>query len=250
MVGLKSVDGISMRPRREHAQSGRIGFGGKTVCTLTLLLLVAGACRCCAQDGSTLLHKMADAYQHLSTYDIHSNVDVWMSGGGRTLTSKSSSNLMQFKRPNKLVLVVYNNSPTGTRSIYSDGTTLTVYDAVPNHYFSGPTAPNMESMINLLMARAQVSAQLDPLYFLCTSKLPPKLTELKAAGNTTLNGRLCYVVTGVIRSTPAPAPKARQNSNAATANVMHWTWYIDQQTFLLNKLEGHSDTINVTGSGR
>jgi outer membrane lipoprotein-sorting protein len=216
------------------------------VSVVTILLLCAGVRPGRAQDGAALMRKMADAYQHLNTYEVHSNVDVWVVAGKRTAKSEATSADMQCKRPNKLTLVIHNNTPTGTRSVYSDGTTLTIYDALPKHYYTMPAAPNMQGMMNLLAAQARISANLDPLYFFCTNKLPPRLTELKAAGKTAINGRPSLMVTGVIRSQQAAA----QKNNAVTTNVMHWTWYIDQETYLLNKLEAHSDPITTKLSGR
>jgi outer membrane lipoprotein-sorting protein len=242
MAGLKAVDGKYGWPGVQTSPARCALKAGTVARLLTILLLCTGVSASRAEDGNALLRKMADAYQHLSTYEFHSNVDFLVSANGRTMQSQSSSNVMQCKRPNKMVLVVYNTGPTGTRSIYSDGTTLTIYDAVPNHYYSGPTASTFESIMRLLATRARITANLDPLYFLCTNKLPATLRDIKAGNNTIINGRPSFVVMGTISS----GQGAVQKGNAVTTSVMHWTWYIDQQNYLLNKVEAHSDPIVTT----
>jgi outer membrane lipoprotein-sorting protein len=204
-----------------------------------VLLLWATAADSRAQDGNALMHKMLDAYLRLNTYEVHSNVDLTAIANGRPIQSKSSSNDMLLKRPNKIFLTIFNAGPTGTRQICSDGTTLTVYDALPNRYTTGPAAPNMEVLMHLLAQRAMVTAELDPLYFFCTNKLPKTLSDLKAGGSTTVNGHLSLILTGIVRSGSASPGKGR----TVTSNVSHVTWYIDQQTYLLNKLEAHSDPV-------
>jgi hypothetical protein len=227
----KAADRVSLGPTQGVARPGCGWCGRSTVGLLLMLLLCAGAKESRAQDGSALLHKMMDAYQHLSTYEMHSNVDLTLSANGRVMKSQSITNILQCKRPNKLALVVYNSGPT-----------MTVYDALPNHYFSGSTAPNMATILNLLALRAHVTADLDPLYFLCLNRLPSTLTGLKAAGSTTINGRPSLIVTGTVRSAQTPVQK---NNGTVTTNILHMTWYIDQQTYLLNKIEAHSDAMNT-----
>ncbi len=207
---------------------------------LTGILLFSGAAPTRAQDGIALMQKMVAAYAHLTSYEGHSNVDLTLTSNKRIVSAHSSSTQLQIQRPNKLMLVVY--SSTGTRSVYSDGTNLTIYDALPNHYAVGPTAPTLAKLLPLLADRAKISAQFDPLYFLCENRLPTTVTGIKAAGSANVNGRDSLIVTGVVRaraSTSSLAP------GMMIAGITHWTWYIDKQTYLLNKVEMRSDTVNL-----
>jgi len=210
---------------------------------LIWILLCAGSPTCTAQDAAAIMQKMIAAYQRLSSYDGNANVDVLLTYKQNLLQSQYTTNHMQFKRPNNLALTILNNGLTGTRAIYSDGTNLTVYDALPNHYTVNPTAPDVIKMLPLLGKFARVTANLDPLYFLSFDKLPPSVTNLKTAGSKIVNGHDCLLVTGTVPGNQSPVTSGKADINGKT--TMHWTWYIDKQTFLLNKIEARSNEVTV-----
>jgi outer membrane lipoprotein-sorting protein len=188
---------------------------------------------CQAQDAASLMRKMIETYQHLSSYEGRANIDQVLMVDQRPAHHNTGAVTLRFKRPNRLLLTIEDPGRTGTRSIYSDGASLTIYDPATQHYSVGPSASTLDELLPLLRHRAKVRAELDPLYFLSNSTLPPTLTLQATPASRTIARRPCYVVNGVV----PPSASARESG------TMHWTWYIDRQTFLLTAIEAHSDPI-------
>jgi len=197
---------------------------------LTLLLLLAGGGTAQAQDGRAILLKTRKAYQALNSYSGEAAVTLTIrTPQGTAFTGKSSST-MSFQRPNKIHLLVV--STHSSRNIYSDGTTLSTYDLATNHYHTVPMAGKQGDLLALL-AREDVTSNLDPLYFLCGKSLPQELTNIQlkdAAAH--LGDHPVYIIKGMIRT-----PAGTSNANITLGPTSSWTWWIDRRSYLIYQVE-------------
>jgi hypothetical protein len=211
----------------------------RKVLALSLLLiggLVATTIRTAhaQQDGIALLSKVMSAYQKLSSYAGEANVDTILLGPkGEIIKQVGSSSVMKYVKPNKLRLNF--STSAGTRTIWSDGTTLWVYDGMPNLYTVGPSAPTLTAMLPLLLVRADVAAGMDPLFFLSQNTMPTELINVKLKGTGVFNGHQVYIVTGVTNIKPKVIRML--DGRQLTVPTSYWTWWIDRRTFLLHKIE-------------
>lgn len=219
----------------------RFGAGRPLVLALllTLTALFVGGGSAQAQDGKAILLKMVKMYQAFNSYSGQANVDTMMlDPQGRTIKHIGSSSVMKFQRPNKIYL--YFQTPIGSRSIYCDGKTFNVYDASVNQYLSVPAPGDTPGLLNILLARGDVAAGLDPLYFLTQGVLPKALSNVKVAGTTMYNGHPVYIVTG---TTNATAVVVKQGNTTTTIPPSYWTWWIDRNSSLLYKVETKTPNI-------
>ncbi|HLK56715.1 MAG TPA: DUF2092 domain-containing protein [Chthonomonadaceae bacterium] len=198
----------------------------------------AGSPAAGVQSARDILQKSINTYQEMSSYEGQSNIDqIKLNPQGGIIQQEGSSAKMRYKRPNKLMLDF--TTPVGSRSIWSDGSLLIVYDALPKKYTVGPTAPDLSAMLPLLFRRAGVTASLDPLYGLSKKTLPKELVNLALQETTTFNGHPVYVVTGTLKGIET----TNANKQPITLPSSTWTWWIDKNTFLMHKIE--TRTANV-----
>lgn len=210
---------------------------------LTLLLSLSALCvgigKAQAQDGMSVLLKTMKMYQSLNSYSGNANVDTMMiDPKGQTVKHIGSASVMKFQRPNKIYL--YFQTPIGSRKIYSDGTNFSLYDAQPNQYFTIPAPHDTKGLLDVLLARADVAAGLDPLFFLTQNALPKALTNIKLKESTTYNGHAVFVVTGTTNATPVVI---KQGNSTTTIPPSYWTWWIDRNSYLLYKVETRTPNI-------
>jgi outer membrane lipoprotein-sorting protein len=204
------------------------------------------------QDPRTLLQKVMSTYQSLNTYHGTASTESTLLYQGKVVRISGQMQVeMKFKRPNKLWLHFTN--PSGTFSVTSDGAQFYVYFSNLNQYSQIPTAPDMAHMLMLLRFRAGVLAQLDPLYFLCLNQLPRELTNLKYQSSATYNNKPVFVVSGVTRAQTIPITDAHGHpvldkaghKLVAQNHAQYWTWWINRQTFLLEKIESRDPNLKV-----
>jgi outer membrane lipoprotein-sorting protein len=192
------------------------------------------------QDGRAILLKTLQLYQSLNSYSGQANVDTMMlSPTNQTIKHIGSSSVMKLQRPNKIYL--YFQTPIGSRRIYSDGVNFSVYDETPNQYLTVPAPADMPGLLKVLLARADVAAGLDPLYFLTQNSLPKELSKIKLKGTATYNGHPVYIVTGMTNSAPVVTKSGKTLTPVPTS---YWTWWIDRTSSLLYKIE--TMTPNIT----
>ena len=190
-----------------------------------------------AQDAQGVLQKMVKAYTDLSSYDGTANVDTRILYKDKPLQERASTARMQIKRPNKFHLDI--TSPQGGREIYSDGKAFFVYDTL-NHQYIRSTAPaDMQAMLTLLLQRAGISANLDPLYFMGMKVLPKELSGFKLKSDT-LNGHPVFVVTGTTHTAPLTVKTKSGKSVTIPSATRYWTWWVDKTTYLMHKMESRS----------
>jgi outer membrane lipoprotein-sorting protein len=200
---------------------------------LGVVLLLSGLGTAKAQDGRTILLKTLKMYQSFQSYQGQANVDTLMiDENGTTIKHIGSSTVMKLQRPNKIY--IFFQTPIGSRSIYSDGANFSVYDPTPNRYLTVPTARDMDGLLQLLLARADVAAGLDPLYFLTEKNLPKELSDVKVKTSTTYNGHPVYIITGTTNATPVVIKSGKTTTTIPTS---YWTWWIDRTSSLLYKVE-------------
>ena len=190
------------------------------------------------KDGRAILQESIKTYQEMSSYEGQSNVDtLLLDKNGDVVKQVGSAARLRYKRPNKLMLDF--STPGGSRSIWSNGSLLIVYDALPKKYTVGPTSPDLPSMLPLLFRRADVSASLDPLYCLSQKTLPKELTNLTLKETTVYNGHPVYVVTGVLNGIDLTNVKGQ----SVNLQPSVWTWWVDRNTFLLHKIESRTPNV-------
>jgi outer membrane lipoprotein-sorting protein len=237
-----------------RAQRFRCRLGTERRCRrrLSLLLLAAGLLRFSAapagaqtQDPRALLGKVMAAYQALNSYEGTASVDTALLYKEKVVQTLSALTVdMKYKRPNLLRL--HFSNPAGTETVTSDGKTFTVYSGALNQFAHYPTASNLAlMMLPLLRARAGVQAGLDPLYFMGVNQLPPQLTGLKYGGSTTYNGKPVFVVSGMTRGRTFPIRDKQGHQAVLKTSTEYWTWWINRQTFLLEKIESRDPNVKV-----
>ena len=190
-------------------------------------------------DGRAILLKTLTLYQKFNSYSGQANVDTMMVDmAGQTIKHIGSSSVMKLQRPNKIY--IFFQTPIGSRSIFSDGANFSVYDPSPNQYLTIPTAPSTDGLLQLLLARADVAAGLDPLYFLTEKTLPKELVDVKLKASTTFNGHQVYVVTGTTNVKPVVM---KSGNTITTIPTSYWSWWIDRTSSLLYKVETRTPNI-------
>lgn len=209
------------------------GLAAITLCLLNISTLVEaqGGAHTAAPmtDGREILQKSFSTYQQMTGYSGRSNTDsILMDVNGHELKQIGTAVEMKYKRPNKLRLDFV--TPIGSRVVWSNAKGLGLYDPSTQKYSIVPTAPNLESMLPLLFKEASISAAFDPLYGLSRGKLPAQLVHINLKAQSTYNGHPVYVVTGDLQG----------------KRVGEWTWWIDQRTFLLYKIEQITRNIEQT----
>lgn len=199
-------------------------------CVLLVLLCVFGTpCLVKAQDAKTILHNMTAAYQGLNSYQGSANVsDRQLLSGGKLLAEGSFTSSIIYQKPNKLRIQF--SMPTGGRTVYYDGSTLTLYQSKLENYSSvRVTAADLKQLAPALF-KFKVASKLDVLYFLSGNDLPATLTGFERKPDQSRNGKQVYVVTA---REPTSNPKFSYN----------WTWYIDKQSSLLDRIEARLSGI-------
>ena len=180
-----------------------------------------------AQDGRTILLKTMQFYGALHSYGGQANTDTMMlNAGGKLVKQVGASSVMKMVRPNKIYLFLQN--PAGSRAIYSDGKSFSVYEATPDRYITTPTNGTPNDLMKLLATEGGIEAGYDPLFFLTHASLPKTLTAIQYKGESNWNGHPVYVVTGAINASPA---------GGAAAPLSYCTWWIDRSSYLLYRVE-------------
>lgn len=195
------------------------------------------------QNGTEAMQRMSNAYQRLSSYSGASTVSQSVQVGSKITRSQSVAVRMYYKRPNRLALNFIQPGSVATRSVYSDGKLITIYDAIHHRSASVTTGRSLTEILQILGQRTRIKAELDPLYFLSGGSLPTNLTELTVRSDAAVNGRPCQVVSGLVAASRSGAPTGKVNI------PMHWTWYIDRKTHLINKIDAYSDPIPSLPAG-
>lgn len=218
-------------------RAGRLyGIGLIACLALSALLALSTPMEAQTQNPRALLQKVNAAYQKLNAYEGAASVEISVFYKDKILQTRAMRVEMQMKRPNKLRLDF--TMPTGTQTILSDGTNLTIYLASTNQYARYPTAPTIDAMLfPLLAVRAGVQATLDPLYFLGKKQLPTALTDLRFQGSETYNGKPVFVVSGVTTRPRTALRDKKGHQVVLPPSKQYWTWWINKQTSLLEKIE-------------
>ena len=228
-----------LTPRPHSHPRFRAGMSLRLTLVLTLLALVMETVTAQAQDGRAILLKTLQVYQQFVSYSGSANVDTMMlDSTGKAIKHIGSSSVMKLVKPNKIY--IFFQTPIGSRKIYSDGVNFSVYDATPNQYITIPGPTTMNGLLQTLLTRADVAAQLDPLYFLTQKKLPPTLTNIKVKSSAMYNGHPVYIVTGTTDPVPIVIKKGKSVTIIQTS---YWTWWIDRSTSLLYKIETKTPNI-------
>jgi outer membrane lipoprotein-sorting protein len=210
----------------------RNSFLRRSTLLLTLMTLLMGSRMAQAQDGRSILLKTLHYYHSLHSYSGRANVDTLMySESGQTVKHIGSSSILEMQRPNKLYIFL--QSPDGSRSIYSDGTTFNVYETSPDQYITVPLKGKQIDFLHLLRVHSNVVASFDSLYFLLQASLPQELTDIRLKGPSTCNGHPVYVVTGTTTVT----------RNGKALLPAYWTWWIDRRSSLLYRVETTTPNI-------
>ena len=223
-------------------EDGKRNIGAKAVLTAGIAGLLAGmTAGAGAQDGRALIQRMVTAYKNCNSYEGRANTDIIFVRAGKPLQRQSSSSLMQMKRPNRIHLEFTSN--IGTRLVDSDGAKFYVYDGYYKKYLQMPTSPNLAQMLGILYVRGGILAYLDPLFFLSGTTLPKQLGNFQRKPDSSVNGHPVYVVTGRLQTQSQTVKAANGKTATIPATTTDWTWWIDKQSSLLQKLE--SRTLNV-----
>lgn len=232
---------------RAHNEAHRRGF--HTILRLVLLACLVHPRIAVAQDGRTLLLKVDAAYQQMNTYEGSSSVEVTYYLKGKAFRKQGLSVQMKVRRPNRISLDFA--SPKGSRLVISDGKEFFVYAAASNQFTRTATASTFRDMlVPLLFGRAGVQAGLDPLYFLTLNELPKPLSDLKLKGSGTSNGKPVLIVTGVTRTAKQTVKGAKGQTVTFPPTTESWTWWINKQTMLLEKIELRNDRVTMVMPAR
>jgi outer membrane lipoprotein-sorting protein len=235
----------------EGHRAARLRRIGLIVCLAAVVLSAFSSLPAEAQalNPRALLQKVSAAYQRLNTYDGTASVEISAFFKEKMLQTRAMRVEMKMKRPNKLRLDF--TMPTGTQTILSDGTNLFIYLASTNQYARYPTAPTIDAMLfPLLAVRAGVQASLDPLYFLGKKQLPAALTDLRFQGSDTYNGKPVFVVSGVITRPRTVLRDKKGHQVVLPPSKQYWTWWINKQTSLLEKIEQRVPDLKMTVPAR
>lgn len=204
----------------------------RPILILTLLALMAGSRTAQAQDGRSILLKTLHYYHSLHSYVGRANIDTLMfAQNGETLKHIGACSILEMQRPSKLYVSL--QSPDGSRSIYSDGTTFSVYEASPDLYTTVPMAGKQTDILQMMRVYAGVSADFDALFFLVQTSLPKDLSDIQLKGTSTCNGHPVFVVTGTTHVA----------GSGKTLLPAYWSWFIDRSSFLLYRVETKTPNI-------
>ncbi len=206
------------------------------VCLLILLLTGFSSIQCtAAENGRTILQKSLDAYQHMNSYSGKSVLETVVTVGGKVIQTDGLSLTMEIKRPNKIHMAVM--SPKGSSSIFSDGSSLFVYDTSSNQYMKGPAASTLLQMLPELFKRARILALIDPLGLISRPTLPKELLNTTVQADASINGHSDYVVTGQTKIASQTLKNAAGKTITTPATSQNWKWWIDKSTFMFDKIE-------------
>jgi outer membrane lipoprotein-sorting protein len=220
-------------------------------CVVGIAVAVAGMVRPApaqAQDGKALLMKVMQAYQGLSSYEGTASVTNLIVRQGKSAPVAAVTTVMKYKKPNKLHLAM--TTSRGSKQVYSDGTTFSVFLPASSQYITEPTMPTLSAMGNLLATRAQVIGRLDPLFFLTYNKLPPNLSDFKVDGETNYEGQRVIMVRAVSRQEARTTKLPNGKTVTTPPAVLSWKWWIDKKTNLLRKVEARESNVSITVSRR
>jgi outer membrane lipoprotein-sorting protein len=207
-----------------------------------LAALGGGATGARAQNAQQILSQTQQAYERLSDLQLKASVTESLRAENKTLRSASLLIELAFKRPNKLRIL--RQEPRGTVTIVSDGTNLFIYYASASQYIREAAAPTMAKLQPQLMEALRVMP-LDPLGFLCRTGLPPGLENPKLAGKSRLNGRPVYIVTAIHRTQTTKWKNRAGRVQTLMGTTSIWKWWIDTETFLIQKYERYIKSIPV-----
>ena len=225
----------AVRPRPAQISACR------TAIFLCLTLFVCGMAR--AQTPLAILQKTQKTYQSLNSYSSRATVTSQILYKGRILKEDSFTVAFRCRRPNRLMLDM--STPSGSREVYNNTESFTVYDVSVNSFARSPGAPDLRRTLGQLITQAGVFAFLDPLYFIGQERLPPELGSLKLKAATDWNGRPVFVVTGVTKIAEHILNNKIGQTLIVPAETRRWTWWIDRQTFLIRQIESQAENIKV-----
>ena len=200
---------------------------------LTAMALLTGARTAQAQDGRTIMLKSMRFYHSFKSYLGQANIDTFMlAQSGKTVKHLGAMTSLKLQRPNKIYVHIEN--PAGSRTIYSDGLHVSLYEAAPDQYITVPTSGTQQDMLRLMRVHGHVIAGYDTLFFLTQTTLPKELSDIKFKEASTCNGHQVYVVTG---TTTAASALNKSGKNLPAVPASYWTWWIDRNSYLLYKVE-------------
>ena len=189
-----------------------------------------------SQTGQDVMNKMMSTYKNLNSYQSRANGDqiYTLAANDKPIAQAGTAVVMSYKKPNFLKLDF--STSKGGRSIYCDGTTLTVYDPSVMQYSKFPSGSTIKEVaVNL--QRVGVKALFDPLFFLTGEPLPKNLGKFSLKSTPNLNGKPVYLVVSDL-TTPAHEATSPQGKKATLpASTAHFFWWIDKSSFLLSKIE-------------
>lgn len=213
---------------------------------LPILLLTRQTCPAAgAEDGRALLQKTMAAYQAMQGYEGRANLSIQTMQNGKPVEREELSVAIAFKRPNRLK--IQGASKKGSLLVVADGKELLTFDGATSYFTRDPVAPTLASMLPQLQVRAGVSAALDPLYFLAKDRLPKDLSAVRVQKKTTYNGRPATILTGVTQTKAQQVPIAgRKKPLVIPGSTLYWTWWIDSESSLLQRIEMRTPAAPVT----
>jgi outer membrane lipoprotein-sorting protein len=169
-----------------------------------------------AQDVSTILSKVADAYKNAKSYQAQVTMTQVLQVGSQKqqLTSTMTT---KYKAPNKMVTLIQGNQ---SLQVYSDGKTMYVYSPKEREYIKMPAPASLAQAGGAGVGTgdpSQIGTQLQMLF----SQNAKKLADRK------VGGKLVFV----IQSTQSDKAQDGQSSSQMTA-----TAFIDKATYLVRQI--------------
>lgn len=219
--------------------------------TILLLLLLPGFnsnSANAAENGRSVLQKCLTKYQHLSSYEGKSVLLSMVKSDGKVIQSAAMSLTMEMKRPNKLHLTII--SPRGSSQIFSDGSSLIVYDESANQYTKGPSAATLEALLPELFKQARILALIDPLGFMSRPRLPKELANTILLPDSTVNGQAVYVISGQTKVAAQTLKNSAGKSITIPSIFQNWKWWIDKSTLLFDKIEIENPNVMLRSTKR
>ena len=196
-----------------------------------------------AQSGAEVMKKLMKTYQGLQSYQSAANADqiIALAKDNRTITQDASSVQFDFKKQNKLKLNF--TTSKGGKLVYCDGAKITSYDSGALRYSIYPTGSSMKETRDTLGNKLKISSVFDPLFFLSGVPLPGNLVNFALKKTETMNGRKTLVLTGELRTASQTITLKNGKKSVNPASTAFWTWWIDEGTYLLSKLEMRVNNI-------
>ena len=206
-------------------------------CVSTLIVVISALVLTCstpapssAQDAHTIMQNMMTAYERLTSYRGQSKGTMRQAvKGGKVVTEDGFTTTLTYQKPNMLKVEFV--MPSGGRTVYCDGQTITYYNNQTQTFASALKKPRDIHEVAACLLELQIAGRYDALYFLSGNRLPQNVTGLKRLPDSERNDRPVYVITA---------------HETTQTHDIKWTWMIDKQTMMLAHVEGR--TWNEAGT--